>query len=238
MLEDNGCDDLAIQRGPVGTPWHKIAQFQLPRNLLGLHPVPAGGQQVHDGLFYFHTAKIVIFSANSIIFVAMKAFQKDYRPGYLRKGTEKETITMNKVICLGTREHSGWCCIGYDLQYGYGYETMLYVLDGLVKELEISIDKVWKAEMAGWEKESVWMDAYLMFPNPIEHIKKLKEECGEVSLAGYSKRHGSLPVMITMTNQTSILTFDVPEPLYSDSVKAILDDAARYALSLYVESNG
>ena len=79
MLEDNGRDDPAIQRRPAGTPWHQTAQFQLPRNLLSLHPVLTGRQQIHDGLFDFHAAKILIFSANSIIFVVMKAFDiKDH----------------------------------------------------------------------------------------------------------------------------------------------------------------
>ena len=30
-----------------------------------------------------------------------------------------------QVTCLGIREDYGWVCVGYDIQYRYGYETML-----------------------------------------------------------------------------------------------------------------
>ena len=65
-------------------------------------------------------------------------------------------------------------------------------------------------------------------PKPLSDMEALKEECGDVSVGGISKRLSDIQLYVTLTNQTSIIVFQVPKDQYSEAIKEHIDAAVRF----------
>ena len=144
-----------------------------------------------------------------------------------------------RVTCLGIREDYGWVSVGYDIQYRYGYETMLRLFDKLIADYSVKVDRIAKAKLAGMSHTVVWRNWLFNKAPALSDMDALKEECGQVAVGGVSKKLNDLQLYITLTNQTSIITIQVPQEKYSEDVKRELDIAARsiqeIILSLHYE---
>ena len=135
---------------------------------------------------------------------------------------------MTGITCIGIRENYGWTCVGYDLRYRYGYETMLLMLDQFIVGYAVQVDRIAKAMLAGMGHDVVWRRWPFRKAQPLSGMDALKEECGEIAVGGVSKRLDDLQLYITLTNQTSIITIQVPQENYSEAVKNQLDLIARF----------
>ena len=124
-----------------------------------------------------------------------------------------------EVIVLDNRIRSNWIETVYDIQCRYGYETMLQVLDSISEEYEISLEIVSKAHLAGASGQTVWKKMLFNKPRPLSKMASLNEECGEVSIGGRCALLSLSQVYITMFNQTSIITIQVPNELDSNKVQ-------------------
>ena len=138
------------------------------------------------------------------------------------------------ISCLGIKENYGWICVGYDIQYRYGYEAMLSLLDRFVSEYAVRVERIDKAELAGMPHTVVWRKWLFNKAPALTDLEALKEECGQVSVGGVSKRLSDIQLYVTMTNQTSIITIQVPQENYSDAVKRKLDIAVQFIQSTLV----
>lgn len=127
------------------------------------------------------------------------------------------------MTCLGTTVDYGWVCVGYDIQCRYGYETMLSLLDKLIADYSIRIDRISKAELAGMPHTVVWRNWLFNKAPALSDMDALKEECGQVAVGGVSKKLSDLQLYVTMTNQTSVITIQVPQENYTEAVKRDLD---------------
>lgn len=141
-----------------------------------------------------------------------------------------------EISCLGTKENYGWICVGYDIQYRYGYETMLSLLDRFVSEYAVRVDRIDKAMLAGMAPDIVWKKWLFNKPQPLSQMEALKEECGQVSVGGVSRRLSDIQLYVTMTNQTSIITIQVPQENYSDAVKREMDIAVQFIQATLVSA--
>ena len=135
---------------------------------------------------------------------------------------------MDEIICIGKRENGSWIAIGYDIRYRYGYEIMLLLLDKFITEYDIKVEIITKSPIAGANHIAVWRKWLFNKPKPLSEIKALKEECGEVSVGGISKRLSDIQLYVTLTNQTSIIVFQVPKDQYSEEIKDKIDAAAHF----------
>ena len=141
---------------------------------------------------------------------------------------------MTEIVCLGTQENYGWICVGYDIQYRYGYEAMLSLFDRFVSEYAVRVERIDKAEIAGMACVVVWRKWLFNNAPALAEMEALKEECGQVSVGGISKKLYDIQLYVTMTNQTSIITIQVPQENYSDAVKRKLDIAVQFIQSTLV----
>ena len=130
------------------------------------------------------------------------------------------------MTCLGTTVDYGWVCVGYDIQYRYGYETMLHLLDRLIVDYSVKLDRIAKAKLAGMPHTVVWRDWLFNKAPALSDMDALKEECGQVAVGGVSKKLSDIQLYVTMTNQTSVITIQVPQEKYSEAVKKELDTVA------------
>lgn len=135
---------------------------------------------------------------------------------------------LDEIICIGKRENGSWIAIGYDIRYKYGYETMLLLLDKFISEYDIKVDLVTKSPIAGANRITVWRKLFFNKPKPLSDMEALKEECGDVSVGGISKRLSDILLYVTLTNQTSIIVFQVPKDQYSEAIKEHIDAAVRF----------
>ena len=143
---------------------------------------------------------------------------------------------MTEITCLGTKENYGWICVGYDIHYRYGYETMLSLLDRFVSEYAIRVDRIDKAMIAGMPHTVVWRRWLFNKAPALPDLDALKEECGQVSVGGISKKLSDIQMYVTMTNQTSIITIQVPQENYSDAVKREMDIAVQFIQATLVSA--
>ena len=141
---------------------------------------------------------------------------------------ETSKYLLDEINCIGTRENGSWMAIGYDIRYRYGYETMLLLFDKLISEYNVKVDLVRKSPIAGANHLTVWRKWLFNKPKPLSDMEALKEECGEISVGGVSKRLSDIQLYVTLTNQTSIIVFQVPKDHYSEAIKEHFDAAARF----------
>ena len=141
---------------------------------------------------------------------------------------ETSKYQLDEINCIGTRENGSWMAIGYDIRYRYGYETMLLLFDKLISEYNVKVDLVRKSPIAGANHLTVWRKWLFNKPKPLSDMEALKEECGEISVGGVSKRLSDIQLYVTLTNQTSIIVFQVPKDHYSEAIKEHFDAAARF----------
>ena len=141
---------------------------------------------------------------------------------------ETSKYQLYEINCIGTRENGSWMAIGYDIRYRYGYETMLLLFDKLISEYNVKVDLVRKSPIAGANHLTVWRKWLFNKSKPLSDMEALKEECGEISVGGVSKRLSDIQLYVTLTNQTSIIVFQVPKDHYSEAIKEHFDAAARF----------
>ncbi|MBR5083863.1 MAG: hypothetical protein IKX33_04615 [Prevotella sp.] len=144
---------------------------------------------------------------------------------------EQSSTHMEDVIFLGTRQNGTWRVIGYDIQYHYGYETMLKMLDAFVKEYDIDVERIVKSELAGMPGNVIWEKDNGNNLMPLSEMEALKDECGEVSIGGFAKKMTRIRIYITMTNQTSIVVIQIPDFYYSEKIQKRLNIVAKFIQS-------
>ena len=140
-----------------------------------------------------------------------------------------------EIIKLGSVDNGNWICIGYDILYRYGYQMMLYLFDQFTSMYDVKLDRVAKAKVAGMNHSVVWRRILLNKALPLSEMDKLKEECGEIAIGGIAKKLSNLQVYLTLTNQTSIIVFQIPKSQFSEDVNRQLYDAALFIQSLLKE---
>ena len=175
----------------------------------------------------------IIQIAEVITDVFNKAFDLHDKPSVYYSTAEeiRHLLTgesLDEIICIGKRENGSWIAIGYDIRYKYGYETMLLLLDKFISEYDIKVDSVTKSPIAGANRITVWRKLFFNKPKPLSDMEALKEECGDVSVGGISKRLSDIQLYVTLTNQTSIIVFQVPKDQYSEAIKEHIDAAVRF----------
>ena len=175
----------------------------------------------------------IIQIAEVITDVFNKAFDLHDKPSVYYSTAEeiRHLLTgesLDEIICIGKRENGSWIAIGYDIRYRYGYETMLLLLDEFISRYDVKVDIVTKSSIAGATHVTVWRKWFFNKPKPLSDMKALKEECGEVSVGGNSKRLSDIQLYVTLTNQSSIIVFQVPKDHYSEEIKEKIDAAARF----------
>lgn len=97
-----------------------------------------------------------------------------------------------------------------------------------ISEYDIKVDLVTKSPIAGANRITVWRKLFFNKPKPLSDMEALKEECGDVSVGGISKRLSDIQLYVTLTNQTSIIVFQVPKDQYSEEIKDKIDAAAYF----------
>ena len=135
---------------------------------------------------------------------------------------------MAEVIRLGTRPNGAWMEVAYDLQIRYGYETMLRLLDRFIADYQARVDRVDKATIAGMAYTTVWRRIIFKMAKPLTEMESLKEECGVVAIGCTVKVFDGLQMYLTMMNQTSVVTIQVPEDVFSDEVQSRIDSIAQF----------
>lgn len=175
----------------------------------------------------------IIQIAEVITDVFNKAFDLHEKPSVYYSTAEeiRHLLTgesLDEIICIGKRENGSWIAIGYDIRYKYGYETMLLLLDKFISDYDIKVDLVTKSPIAGANRITVWRKLFFNKPKPLSDMEALKEECGDVSVGGISKRLSDIQLYVTLTNQTSIIVFQVPKDQYSEAIKEHIDAAVRF----------
>ena len=175
----------------------------------------------------------IIQIAEVITDVFNKAFDLHDKPSVYYSTAEeiRHLLTgesLDEIICIGKRENGSWIAIGYDIRYKYGYETMLLLLDKFISEYDIKVGLVSKSPIAGANRITVWRKLFFNKPKPLSDMEALKEECGDVSVGGISKRLSDIQLYVTLTNQTSIIVFQVPKDQYSEAIKEHIDAAVRF----------
>ncbi|MBO4765029.1 MAG: hypothetical protein J5508_04880 [Bacteroidales bacterium] len=134
---------------------------------------------------------------------------------------------MEAVSFLGSRLNGAWRYFGYDIHIGYGYDTMLKLFDKFIADYNVSVERISKAEMYGMAQTPVGEDGSFKGQS-LSELEELKEECGALSIGCSARDINNTPVFITLVNQTSIVSIQVPDPLCSDDVKKYLDGIADY----------
>ena len=129
---------------------------------------------------------------------------------------------------MGIRENYGWIAVGYDIQYRYGYETMLSLLDAFINKYSINVERIAKAQVFGMSHVVVWRKWLFNKAKPLSRMSALKEECGEVAVEGVSNRLSGFQVYVSLMNQTSTIIIQVPKEKYSEDIQRKLDVAAQY----------
>ena len=175
----------------------------------------------------------IIQIAEVITDVFNKAFDLHEKPSVYYSTAEeiRHLLTgesLDEIICIGKRENGSWIAIGYDIRYKYGYETMLLLLDKFISDYDIKVDLVTKSPIAGANRITVWRKLFFNKPKPLSDMEALKEECGDLSVGGISKRLSDILLYVTLTNQTSIIVFQVPKDHYSEAIKEHIDAAVRF----------
>lgn len=139
---------------------------------------------------------------------------------------------MAEVTRLGTRQNGAWMEVVYDLQTRYGYETMLMLLDRFIVDYQARVDRVVKAQISGMSHSVVWRRLLFNKFKPLAEMESLKEECGVVSVGCVVKVFDGLQMYLTMFNQTSTVTIQVPEDVFSDEVLSRIDSVADFFKSV------
>lgn len=63
---------------------------------------------------------------------------------------------------------------------------------------------------------------------PLLEMKSLQGECGEVAIGCTVKTFNGLQMYLTLTNQTSVVTIQVPEESFCEQVQDHLDSVAQF----------
>lgn len=170
--------------------------------------------------------------ASVIAEVFNKEFDEHYEMTALLATAERISqllaADLAEVKCLGLRENYGWIAIDYDIQYRYGYETMISLLDTIIRKYSIKVERIAKAQVVGMTYTVVWRNWLFNKAKPLSHLDALKEECGEIAVGGVSQRLSDIRLYISLLNQTSIITIQVPQEKYSEDIKRKLDVAAQF----------
>ena len=135
---------------------------------------------------------------------------------------------MLEVTRLGTRLNGSWIAVAYDLHTHYGYETLLQLFDRFIAEYQARVERIAKAEIAGQAHAVVWRWFLFNKAKPLSEMKALQEECGEVAIGCTVRKIDDLQMYLTLTNQTSVVSIQVPEENFTEQVQEHLDSVARF----------
>ena len=135
---------------------------------------------------------------------------------------------MAEITVLGTRMNGGWFAIAYDIHVRYGYEAMLSLFDRFVSQFQVRVDIIAKATMAGCTHTTVWQRTSRNKAKPLADMDELKEECGEIAVGGLVMALDGIQAYISLSNQTSIVTIQIPGEQYSEEVSVQLDSIASF----------
>ena len=135
---------------------------------------------------------------------------------------------MADITKLGTRSNGGWIAIAYDIQAHYGYGTMLQLFDSFIAKYQARVGRIAKAKIAGQAHTVVWQ--YLLFnkAKPLTEMHALQEECGEVAIGCTVKAFDNLQMYLTLTNQSRVITIQVPEESFTEQVQEQVDSVVQF----------
>ena len=134
---------------------------------------------------------------------------------------------MEEVTIISSRNNEGWWAVAYDLHVHYGYETMLLFCDRFISKFHVCVERISKAEMVGKRHSVVWQ-RLLFKAKPLSKMATLKEECGVVAIGCTVKAFDGIQLYLTMMNQTSVITIQVPDYQYSEKVQEQMDSVAHF----------
>lgn len=118
--------------------------------------------------------------------------------------------------------------VAYDFHAHYGYETMLRLFDCFIAKYQVRVGRVAKAELAGQAHTVIWQKYLFNKAKPLTEMKALREECGEVAIGGTVKAFDNLQMYLTLTNQTSVITIQVPEESFTEQVQEQVDSVVHF----------
>jgi hypothetical protein len=105
---------------------------------------------------------------------------------------------------------------------------MLSLFDLFIAKYEARVDRIAKAELAGQAHSVVWWRLLFNRTRPLLEMKSLQGECGEVAIGCTVKTFNGLQMYLTLTNQTSVVTIQVPEESFCEQVQDHLDSVAQF----------
>ena len=135
---------------------------------------------------------------------------------------------MADITKLGTRPNGGWIAVAYDFHTHYGYETMLQLFDCFITKYQARVERIAKAEFAGQAHTVVWQKLLFNKAKPLTEMKALQDECGEVAIGCTVKAFDNLQMYLTLTNQTSVVTIQVPKESFTEQVQEQVDSVVHF----------
>ena len=135
---------------------------------------------------------------------------------------------MADITKLGTRPNGGWIAIAYDIHAHYGYETMLQLFDRFIAKYQARVGRITKAKIAGQAHTVVWQNLFFSKAKPLTEMHSLQEECGEVAIGCTVKAFDNLQMYLTLTNQTRVITIQVPEESFTEQVQEQVDSVVQF----------
>jgi hypothetical protein len=105
---------------------------------------------------------------------------------------------------------------------------MLQLFDRFIAKYQARVGRVAKAEIAGQAHTAIWHGLLFKKAKPLAEMQALQEECGEVAIGCTVKAFDGIQMYLTLTNQTSVVTIQVPEENYSEQVQEQMDAVAQF----------
>ena len=135
---------------------------------------------------------------------------------------------MSDITWLRTENNEGWTAIAYDLHIHYGYKTMLCLFDSFISNFHARVERIAKAKITGQRHTVVWQKLLFNKAKALTEMQALQEECGEVAIGCKVKAFDNLQMYLTLINQSSIITIQVPEESFTQQVQDQVDSIVQF----------
>jgi hypothetical protein len=145
---------------------------------------------------------------------------------------------MDYFTLLGTQQEGAWTSCFYDIGYPFGYDTMLSLFDKFISSYKVRVYCIAKATLYGQSHTVIWKRSLFRRAKPLSEILALKEECGVVAIGVETKELDSIRLYISLINQTSRLTIQIPTNQLSEKRQKQIEDIARFFSEQYLHPNG
>lgn len=135
---------------------------------------------------------------------------------------------MSDITWLRTEHNEGWTAIAYDLHIHYGYKTMLCLFDSFITKFQARVERITSAKITGQTHFVVWQKFLFNKAKALTEMQALQEECGEVAIGCKLKTFDNLQMYLTLINQTSVITIQVPEESFTQQVQDQVDSIVQF----------